>query len=165
MPISHIDHITITNDINNTEHATQDSLTNNLSQTSVIDPVTGMERGRDAAHARLSTSVGTKHSALVPLPNPVTSAGEELSILAELEPTATGPLFSAEVCQLLRRVESLRSASVTDGPQVTELQRRVRELGPPEEVLQALQEILRMDNEADADLPEYEEGSQPRGGS
>jgi transcription elongation GreA/GreB family factor len=60
--------------------------------------------------------------------------------------------MSEDVRRLLRRAESLPDTSAA------ELRRRVEELGPIPEVLQAIQEILRAQNIPDVDLPQYDEG-------
>jgi hypothetical protein len=163
LPISHIEHIDITSNIDDTQNATQDSVANPLSPIFVRDPAADSKPNSSTASAELSTRTDTRLRASV---NPSSSHTFPLPrgnfAPAELEPLRSEPLFSAEVRQLFQRAESLRSASVTEGPQITELQRRLRELGSPEEVLQALQGIFRMDNEVDAALPEYEEGSRRR---
>jgi hypothetical protein len=62
----------------------------------------------------------------------------------------------ADVQQLLRRAESVPNASAAD------LRRRVEELGPIPEVIDAIQEILRAQNIEDVELPLYEEERMPR---
>jgi hypothetical protein len=154
LPISHLDCVSVISDINDTQNATEDSATNILSSTPDTRLVAEHKRDRNEVHAELSSSIGRRPAAPT---NTYVDIGPSPS--AGLEPIAVDPLFSAEVRQLLRHAESLRSASVTEGPQITELQLRLQELGPPEEVLQALQGIFRMRNEVDAALPEYDEGS------
>jgi hypothetical protein len=56
------------------------------------------------------------------------------------------------VQRLLQRAESLPDASTAD------TRRRVEEIGPIPEVIEAIQEILRAQNVPDVELPRYEEG-------
>jgi hypothetical protein len=60
-----------------------------------------------------------------------------------------------DVRQLMRRV-SLQLAPSAQG---AELRRRLEELGPVPEVIQALQEMLRSQSIEEDNLPQYEEGS------
>jgi hypothetical protein len=113
----------------------------------------------NTAGAGRSARINTRTTATAATPNHTTSAERGRSAPTEVVPIAIEPLFSVEVRRLFRRAESLRSASIDDGPQITEFQRRVEELGPPEEVLRALQEIFRRHNAPDVELPEYEERS------
>jgi hypothetical protein len=160
LPISPTEHVSITNGINTKKDVTRDTMTNPSFPIVARDPPTGRTQAGSTSHSEPTTRIGTRST--VPISSSdleITSAERGSSAPAGLGSTTFGPVLSDEVRQILRRAESLRSASVSDGPQVTDLQRRLRELAPPEEVLQALQGILRVDNEVNVDLPEYEEGS------
>jgi hypothetical protein len=109
-------------------------------------------------HSESSPRIDTRPTASTSLQNIITASVErESSTSAEPVSTNVRHILYDEVQLLLQRAESLRLASVSDGPQISELQRRLRELAPPEEVLHALQEILRVDNEVNTELPEYGE--------
>jgi hypothetical protein len=71
------------------------------------------------------------------------------------EPGSSAAPAPVDVQQLMRRV-SLQLAPSAQG---AELRRRLEELGPVPEVIQALQEMLRSQNIEEDDLPRYEEGS------
>jgi hypothetical protein len=60
---------------------------------------------------------------------------------------------SDDVQRLMRQVPP----HLVPSPQGVELHRRLEELGPVPEVIQALQEMLRRENVAEDDLPQYEE--------
>jgi hypothetical protein len=68
-----------------------------------------------------------------------------------LSPADAEPL---DIQQLLRRASLL---STIPDAQVADLRQRVIELGPIPEVLQVLQDLLRNEAAAEADLPQYED--------
>jgi hypothetical protein len=70
----------------------------------------------------------------------------------------TTSMVHPDVQQLLRRANSLNAPP---GTPAADLRRRLAELGPIPEVLQALQDLLRSENTADLELPRYEEGGRP----
>jgi hypothetical protein len=71
------------------------------------------------------------------------------------EPGSSAAPAPVDVQQLMWRV-SLQLAPSAQG---AELRRRLEELGPVPEVIQALQEMLRSQNIEEDNLPRYEEGS------
>jgi hypothetical protein len=68
----------------------------------------------------------------------------------------TTSMVHPDVQQLLRRANSLNAPP---GTPAADLRRRLAELGPIPEVLQALQDLLRSESTVDSELPRYEEGS------
>jgi hypothetical protein len=65
----------------------------------------------------------------------------------------------AQATDVERMLQNARSIASMSGSQTDALQRKLEELGPTQEVLEALQAILRRNNEQgeDLDLPRYEE--------
>jgi hypothetical protein len=80
----------------------------------------------------------------------------EAGVVSDPAPSALAPagLQPLDIQQLLRHASSL---STTPGTEAADLRRRLAELGPIPEVLQALQDILHNESAADPDLPVYEE--------
>jgi hypothetical protein len=101
-----------------------------------------LRRKRHQARQGLPIAAGdrTEDPGLNPVPRPSTLA-----------------VTPADIQQLLRRANSL--SAVAPSSPVADLQRRLEELGPVPELIQALQNMLRNQNVPDADLPQYEEGS------
>jgi hypothetical protein len=86
----------------------------------------------------------------------INQAGSTSRAQAQPDPV-TGPT-PANNQERPRRAASL-SGPPGGGAQLGDLSQRLVELGPIPEVLEALQNILRNDNTADTDLPQYDEGN------
>jgi hypothetical protein len=124
-----------------------------------IDPI-GSSRSIRGPDSSLQHSASTGPTA-TPLLRPKEPASISNSDVSHIPPSATMPssAVSSDVRLLLQRAESLRSApGSVPRAQAVELQRRLEELGPIPEVLEALQAILRRQNVGDTELPRYEDG-------
>jgi hypothetical protein len=87
--------------------------------------------------------------------SPETSTTPEPS--PSLPPPGSAPAIPEHVQQLLRRADEAPSAHAAD------LRRRLTELGPIPEVLEALQDLLQNHDTSDGSLPRYEQAAQGNG--